>query len=48
MNGEDRTQLEFEFELSNLRWLLARLSGKADHSTPSEKSRAYRETGGNL
>jgi peptidoglycan/xylan/chitin deacetylase (PgdA/CDA1 family) len=48
MNGEDRTQLEFEFELSNLRWLLARILGKADHSTPSEKSRSYRETGRNL
>jgi peptidoglycan/xylan/chitin deacetylase (PgdA/CDA1 family) len=48
MNGEDRTQLEFEFELSNLRWLLARLVGKADRATPSEKNRAYRETGGNL
>jgi len=48
MNGEDRTQLEFEFELSNLRWLLARTIGRADHSTPSEKKRAYRETGGNL
>jgi len=48
MNGEDRTQLEFEFELSNLRWLLARLVGRADRSTPSEKSRSYRETRGNL
>ncbi len=48
MNGEDRTQLEFEFELSNVRWLLARLSGRADHSTPTEKSRAYRDTGSNL
>ena len=48
MNGEDRSQLEFEFELSNLRWLLARLLGKADTAVPSEKLRAYRETGGNL
>ena len=48
MNGEDRSQLEFEFELSNLRWLLARLFGKADASTPSEKTRAYRETGEKL
>ena len=48
MNGEDRTQLEFEFELSNLRWLLARVVGKADRSTPSEKSRSYRETRSNL
>jgi peptidoglycan/xylan/chitin deacetylase (PgdA/CDA1 family) len=48
MNGEDRTQLEFEFELSNLRWLLARVVGKADPSTPSEKRRSYRETRSNL
>ena len=48
MNGEDRSQLEFEFELSNVRWLLAQLAGKADRATPSEKSRAYRDTGGNL
>ena len=48
MNGEDRTQLEFEFELSNLRWLLARAVGKAEHATPTEKLRAYRETGSNL
>jgi hypothetical protein len=45
MNGEDRSQLEFEFELSNLRWLLARLFGKTEASIPSEKTRAYRETG---
>ncbi len=48
MNGEDRSQLEFEFELSNVRWLLAFLVGKADRGTPSEKLRAYRETGSNL
>jgi peptidoglycan/xylan/chitin deacetylase (PgdA/CDA1 family) len=48
MNGEDRSQLEFEFEVSNVRWLLAQLTGEADRATPSEKSRAYRETGGNL
>jgi peptidoglycan/xylan/chitin deacetylase (PgdA/CDA1 family) len=48
MNGEDRSQLEFEFELSNLRWLLARLLGQADTAVPSEKLRAYRETRGNL
>ena len=48
MNGEDRSQLEFEFELSNVRWLCARLLGKADASVPSEKTRAYRETRGNL
>jgi hypothetical protein len=48
MNGEDRTQLEFEFELSNLRWLVARAFGGVDRATPSEKSLAYRDTGGNL
>jgi peptidoglycan/xylan/chitin deacetylase (PgdA/CDA1 family) len=48
MNGEDRSQLEFEFELSNVRWLLALLVGKADRGTPSEKIRPYRETGRNL
>jgi peptidoglycan/xylan/chitin deacetylase (PgdA/CDA1 family) len=49
MNGEDRTQLEFEFEMSNVRWLLSRLIGRGDHSTPSEKRRAYRdEAGDNL
>jgi len=47
MNGEDRSQLEFEFELSNLRWLAARLIGRADRATPSEKLRAYRETAHN-
>jgi peptidoglycan/xylan/chitin deacetylase (PgdA/CDA1 family) len=49
MNGEDRTQLEFEFEMSNVRWLLSRLVGRGDYSTPSEKRRAYRdEAGDNL
>jgi peptidoglycan/xylan/chitin deacetylase (PgdA/CDA1 family) len=48
MNGEDRGQLEFEFELSNLRWLLARALGKADYSTPSEKRIAYRQSSGNI
>jgi peptidoglycan/xylan/chitin deacetylase (PgdA/CDA1 family) len=47
MNGEDRSQLEFEFELSNLRWIIARLLGRADRATPSEKVRAYRETAHN-
>lgn len=46
MNGEDRTQLEFEFEMSNVRWLLSQLIGRGDYSTPSEKRRAYREEAG--
>ena len=46
MNGEDRTQLEFEFEMSNVRWLLSRMVGRGDYSTPSEKRRAYREEAG--
>ena len=48
MNGEDRTELEFEFELSNIRWLLARLVGRADHAVPTEKVRSYRDSRGNL
>jgi hypothetical protein len=48
MNGEDRGQLEFEFKMSNVPWLLARLTGKAHRSTPSEKRRAYRDDGANF
>jgi peptidoglycan/xylan/chitin deacetylase (PgdA/CDA1 family) len=37
LNGEDRSQLEFEFEMSNIRWLWAVLLGRATWATPSEK-----------
>lgn len=43
LNGEDRSQLEFEFEMSNLRWLWALLTRRAHWSVPSEKVVPFRD-----
>ncbi len=41
LNGEDRTQLEFEFEMSNLQWLLYILMHPKDLFIPTEKTKGY-------
>ncbi|QGJ70719.1 Hypothetical protein PBC10988_24170 [Planctomycetales bacterium 10988] len=42
LDGEDRTQLEFEFELSNLRWLFHALLHPSRWYQPSEKLTTYK------
>jgi len=45
LDGEDRSQLEFEFEMSGLRWLFHTLLHPARRYQPSEKSTYYYEDG---
>ena len=41
LNGEDRSQLEFEFEMSNLKWLLHIILHPKDLFVPNEKTTGY-------
>ncbi|MFQ5733879.1 MAG: polysaccharide deacetylase family protein [Planctomycetaceae bacterium] len=43
LNGENRSQIEFEFQMSNLRWLLHILIRPWRIFAPSEKKRPYRD-----
>ncbi len=43
LNGEDRNQLEFEFEMSNLKWLFHVLLYPNDLYAPNEKTKSYVE-----
>jgi peptidoglycan/xylan/chitin deacetylase (PgdA/CDA1 family) len=45
LDGEALTQLEFEFELSNLRWLLYVLLHPSRRHEPSEKRHTYAQDG---
>ena len=43
LDGEDRNQLEFEYEMSNLGWIINLVLGRARLYAPSEKAVAYSE-----
>lgn len=45
LNGEHTHQLEFEFQMSGLQWLLGVIRDRKRWTTPSEKNRRYREDG---
>ncbi len=45
LDGEYQHQLEFEFLMSNLRWLLHSVFHPARFTTPSEKVKRYKEDG---
>jgi hypothetical protein len=45
LNGEHTHQLEFEFQMSGLQWLLGTIRDRQRWATPSEKNRRYRDDG---